>query len=560
MKLDEIVDDCLLLIFKLVNLNDRASLRLVSRRFRAVCDHIPINKLIVFERMAVETGKLQYTNELYDYEDTASCFDLPKLFQNQALLKQMAHLRVLAITGTRLPATQFDLTKFDELNYLSLNQVLMDSPKILHSPKLKHLVIDQVYMKTVDELNERMAQLSVRGQSFKGETISIHMFGFDHLRSKHLKYLKLRGKGAPEFEFFDYCARNKLFDSLDELDVMIDDLRSILVAAEHCPNLNAINAITPHGQFFNLTHSTDMRDFFARIQKSNLKVYFFGIEFNQRSISELSNFVEQFEFAVQVDNLECRISKPLLETIKKLAKNYDLNRFYRMISQVSFRLPCGEFIEEAGFLRKLVNTETLYFDLDDHPDDGLFKFIDCFPKLRCLRIGIHGLRDYNMSNKLLKEIPKRCPRILVFMLDCKDPKTNFDFLFEFQQLSTIILNASFAFDQSTYVKLIRKLKGLFRLDVRYVAASNVNRDELRSFKRLVVSCIEERPSSNHLDFKLNIHTKKSETKIGDLMFVRCHFKPKLLDCIIEEEEKLFHWSRLIQMKAAGFVTSIMRMK
>ena len=559
--MESLIDDCLRMVFKLVNLNDRASLRSMNKRFKAVCDSIPIRKLIVSERMAAKAGQLAYTNEEYAYADTASCFDLRKLFKNPVLLKQMTRLRVLAITGTRLPATQLDLTKFNELDYLSLSQVLLDSPKVLESPNLRYLILDQVYMKTVDELNERMGRLTMFGPSFRNETISVHAFGFDYLKSKNLKYLKLRGKRALEFKFFEYCIRDKLFDSLDELDVLIDDLKPILLAAQSCPNMNAINMITPHDHFFHLIQTTDMSDFFARIKKTNLKVYFYGIEFNQSSFSEVKNFVEQFNFATQEDNLEWVVSKPLLKAIKKLAKNHDVTRFYPLITQVSIRLPCGEFLKEAALFQKLVNCDTLYFDMDDHPDAHLMKYFDYFTRLKCLRVGIHGLRDYNMSNALLNELPKRCPSIMVLLFDCRDPKTNFDFLFEFPQLSTIVLKTEFAFDQTTYVELIRKLKKtLFRLDVCYVAPSNLNREKLRVFKKRVLSCIRKRPDSDKVDFKLNIYTRNSGApQIGELSFVRCHFRPHELDRVmIHEEEKLYHWARMIKTKAAGFTTSVLR--
>lgn len=115
-------DHCLLMVFKLVNLNDRASLHLANQRFKTLCDSISINKLIVFERGAVVAGKLPHTYEAYGYEDTASCFDLQKLFDNPTLLKQMRRLRVLVIYGIRLPATELKLnTVSDRLEYLLLH-------------------------------------------------------------------------------------------------------------------------------------------------------------------------------------------------------------------------------------------------------------------------------------------------------------------------------------------------------------------------------------------------------------------------------------------------------
>ena len=89
----ERLSDSLLVVFKLVNLNDRNSLRLVNSRLKALRDTIPITKLIVFEKLSVETGKLLYTKEAYGYEHTINCFDLQEPFTSPTLLKQMRCLR-----------------------------------------------------------------------------------------------------------------------------------------------------------------------------------------------------------------------------------------------------------------------------------------------------------------------------------------------------------------------------------------------------------------------------------------------------------------------------------
>lgn len=547
--MEKLGDDCLLLVFKMVNLKDQASLRSVNKRFRALCDTIPIRKLVVFERSLMVSGELFYTGERYGYKDAICCFDLQKLFNSPILRKQMRGLRVLMIHGTRLPATQLDLNvKYDELEYLQLNQVIIISPQILQSSNIKYLILDQVCMKKVDEVNARMSRMFISGPSFANETLSVHTFGFDNLRSKGIKFLRLKGKRPLEFDFFDFCVGNKLFDSLDELDVMIDDLNSLLVPSKRCANLKVINAITSeYDGFFDLIRSTDLPDFFSRIRK-DLKIYLFGIEFNQQTTAEAKTFLAKFnegKMVVNASNLECKINKSLHQAIKKFEEKHDLTRFYRLVSEVFF----SDHIKDAAFYKKFVNCETIRFDLDDDPftrrlpDANMVKYFDYFPNVKCVHVAIHGLREIKLRDSFLNEIPKRMPHLFVLVLDCKNSDVKFDFLFKWKHLISIMLNTAFPFDQSVYIELVRRMKCLFRLDVCYVTASDVNRGQLSAFKKRVIDCLTERKLSDSLEFKIEIY------KNGTRSFVRYHMRPIGLPIQLVDEEKMYAWSMTVNLKA-----------
>ena len=128
------------------------------------------------------------------------------------------------------------------------------------------------------------------------------------------------------------------------------------------------------------------------------------------------------------------------------------------------------------------------------------------------------------------------------MLDCKNKALKFNFLFKFEQLTAIVLNTTFPFDQSVYIELIQRMKRLFRLDVRWVSTS-IDRGQLSSFKKRVLACLSEKKRDDYLEFKIDIHKKQTES------FVRYNLKPKVLPIPVDEEEKLFAWSRVAQMMA-----------
>lgn len=561
--MDLLDDYSLLMVFKLVNLNDRASLRATNKRFKALCDTMKINKLIVFERVSVVIGKLLYTEEDYGYEDTVCCFDLNKFFGNETLLKQMQRLRVLVIYGNCLPATKLDLkVNFDKLDYLQINQVIMKSRQVLQSSQLKHLILEKVFMNTEDVLNEHAIRLNTSGQAFAGDSFSVHAFGFDNVRSKQLKYLCLNHDRPIEFEFFDFLVGSKLFNALDELEVTIDDFNSLILPSEYLKNIKVINAVIGIVEFFELISTTDMEDFFPRI-RNDLKIYLLGIEFKRETADELQQFLVNFHDNIQVNcsKLELKINKPLYEAIKQFEEKHDLSRFYRLVTELFF----ADLIEDVEFLKKFVNCETIRFDLDDVKDvpgayhqKELAKYYHCFPNLKCVRVEIHGLREVRLKDSFLNEIPRRLPRLTLFALDCKNSDANFDFLFNFKYLASIRLNTAFPFDQSVYIELIRRMPCLFRLDVCYVSTSAVDREQLRSFKERVLECLAERKLDN-LDFKIDIHKKNHDQTSS---FVRYHLKHKEFEypLLPEEQDKLYRWSNFIHVKATNPYFSIHRVQ
>ena len=93
-----LIDDVLLIIFKKLNLNERAPVRLVNKKFRDLIDSIPITKLIIYEKERPPiTYKLEYLNESFNQNETASVSDLQKFFNSKLLIRQMKRIKILKI-------------------------------------------------------------------------------------------------------------------------------------------------------------------------------------------------------------------------------------------------------------------------------------------------------------------------------------------------------------------------------------------------------------------------------------------------------------------------------
>ena len=221
--MDTLNDDELLIIFKLLTLNERTKLRSVSKRFKSLLDSIKITKLIIYDQVQPIADQLTYTNEPYDLLDTVEVYDLYHFFNNATILKQMESIRILTIEFY-LPARAIDLktTVFTKLSYLKLRNVEFTNPSILKSTELEHLILESSFFNSMS--SNRMP--------------TIFNNPFNHLNSPKIKYLMLT---PIDFKLLaNYFM--KRFDSIIEIDIMVDDCGPLTILnGSFCSSLKTIN-------------------------------------------------------------------------------------------------------------------------------------------------------------------------------------------------------------------------------------------------------------------------------------------------------------------------------
>ena len=225
--MDTLNDDELLVIFNMLNLNERTNLRLVSKRFKCLLDSVKITKLIIYEKIQPVLDPLTYTNESYGLLDTVEVYDLYQFFNNPTILKQMEPIKILVIKGAeRGRGIDLKTTVFTKLSYLKLQNVVFTSPSILESTELEHLILESSFFNSI--------------AGWYGRPPTAIDNPFNHLNSPKIKYLRV---SSIDFKLlFNYFA--KLFDSLVELDVMFVDfapLAFFLKGHYRCPSLKTIN-------------------------------------------------------------------------------------------------------------------------------------------------------------------------------------------------------------------------------------------------------------------------------------------------------------------------------
>ena len=96
--MNNLIEYCLLEILEYLSLKDRTTCRLVSKKFKLLCDSIKINsKLVIFNRIPETKGKLKYTDEVYTLDDTIYVKDLGKFLK--AHYRNLKNIKKLVIIG-----------------------------------------------------------------------------------------------------------------------------------------------------------------------------------------------------------------------------------------------------------------------------------------------------------------------------------------------------------------------------------------------------------------------------------------------------------------------------
>lgn len=268
--MDKLNDDELLIIFKMLSLNERANLRLVSKRFKSLLDTIQITKLIIYERIPSLPGRLVHTNEPYGIQHTVYVYDLNKFFNNPTIIGQMKSIRQLVVEGFK-PKTEIDLkTGFKKLNYLKLRNVVFTNASLLQSTELEHLIIKFSFFNSIERCTSHLDKLD--GIKYNNSP-SVFNYQFNELKTRKLKYLKLM---AAEFEFLDYCVKHGLFSSLEEIDVSFSDFASLTFLNNRCPTLKTVNCqIGLNFESFFL--DVDKIENVSEQLRDDLSVYLFGM-------------------------------------------------------------------------------------------------------------------------------------------------------------------------------------------------------------------------------------------------------------------------------------------
>ena len=503
-------DDCLLLIFKELSLNERTNLRLVSKRFKRLLDTIAIKKLVVYIQNEPLPGKLAFTDEPYDLVDTVCVSDAGKFFASPIILRQLSGVQTLVIFG-RISSFPIKAT-FRKLKHLEMNNIFLESPEIFWSPSLELLKLHDCDLMERNPLND-FAFLS---GSRPGEG-AFRLLGFGEVQSKAIKRMALYG--LFESAFYIYLHKSGLCASLQEINIIAVDFDALIYLSKHCTTLRVIDITIPKPKEIAKLASKERMQEIANGFPPALSVYLYGVLWNQKTSANLQYFLQLFAdyiyYIVPERKLVFNLFKYPTSDLLKITDRAecDLTRFCQSVNVLDLiepqdhygpLLPNREMDKEV--FGRFSNCQAVYFN----PSTSFVpfkKFTSIFSDLREIRLS--SMFNQTYGNDQLDLIGERCPRLEKLTVDhWANKKANFSFLLKLARLTDLKLLLFRPIDSSVLLELLKIARFIEKVEVCFVRPKGHDKSELSAFKKLVNEKLGKRFKANKLAFCVQIHTNK----------------------------------------------------
>ena len=510
----------LLKILKNLDPKDRLPLRLVSKRFKFIVDSIRLNtfkskSLILFSRRPPIVNRFKLIDGDYSLEDIVYLINLTPFFKNPLVLNCIDKIEKLVIYGNEKDSFNINYT-FDHLNYLELHNAKCTNSTILKSKNLEYLyVYRSVFNHTTEE------EIGVDLETAKSP--SFYFFGFNDLKSKQLKSLYLRDchNDMLGIEFFKLALKKSVLPKIKELDVHLQDFNTLHYILDHFTSLKRVNVLIKENlnEFCKHFHEINVEIVYSMMLK-DVDIYIYGLLFKVDTSILAIRFCGRFR-----DHLQMEMSDFVLAIDKKtdaliesstIDRNF-LTDFFKIIRIVLFN---NKFANKNE-CKKMINAENLtYYFLEDRGADEFVEFLKLFPNMHQLKliseIGNEARNDY------LDLLPIYCKKLSSFSINTTNA-IKLDFLFEIKILKTFILNL----DQAIILDLIRSQQYLTYFEI-YFPVSNLDRQQLSAFKKLVNHCLSVEMKRKDCELKIEIRSKVKQIFVKYIL-KRSQFMTYLLD-------------------------------
>lgn len=499
--MDALNDDCLLLILKRFDLNARTRLRLVSKRFRCLCDSIKIKQLVVYENNVPLPGKLEHSGKKFGLLDTVYVFDLQKFFDSPILLDQMASIRTLSVIGEDRTLVESKL-KFDHLVHLELHNLQFAEPYILESPKLQHLILKGVEFDADSKLDQPEDETAE--QSGSKLPASVYLAGFNKLTSKQIRYLSLEGRWRVDASLLAYCVENGLFDSIEHLRTGLTELRSLQYLSDRCPALRRIDVLEKPKYLIKLIRGSEPEQL-VTVLRDDLAVFLLGLPFNQTTVESIGVLLEALKPTVTTNSERAIIlDDTATDLLKSLETKHDLKEFYRSFDHV---LVYPQPMRDLEWMRKFSFCTGVITGFGEDFNFGVFKrFLGIFPELQTIELA--GEFEFKYDAKLVNLIARQ-KQIAKLIIEIPN-EINLDFLLSFPRLKYLQMNSAQAIKQNFIIELLEASVHLYVADLLFIKPVELQKEQLSAFKKLVNNRFRDRFKARALLFKIEVHSRKSD--------------------------------------------------
>lgn len=492
--MNDLTEDYLLEIFKKLNFNERAKLRLVSKQFRRVVDLIQIQKLVLFHKSPPHSGEFRLIDEKWSLLDTVYVTDVDKFFQNQTILNSLQSIEKLALFGAANGQFCKVNVKFDQLKHLEIEYFDSQYSTILRSSKIETFFNASYF---VDGQNHRLAKQSRYECTWPT--------GVFDLGSK-LKVLHL--VLAVDGEFVRYCVSRKLFEQLEELKINVIDSTVLQYLNDEVPSLKRLYIYFGYSieDFRLITKNLNWNQLAKRLRK-DLSIYVWGVLLKANALNTMNEFFERIQ--TYIESMKGRVAFRATSESLDILRQFQATKaeLFTEFKRFFVYLIVEEPLTDLRLFKDVaypMNIESVFYTFKRAKPTNFADYLTCIPNLKEMQLKLAYLCEDDDRNLLLDLLPVHCKRLHTLTIHCWS-KVNFRFLNEMSNLKFVKLLTPDPFDQDHYVDLIRnRLKYLVLLETYFEKTKQLNRDQLTAFKQRVVRCIDEIKMTD-AKFKIEIH-------------------------------------------------------
>ena len=518
-------DDCLWLIFGMLNLNDRASLRATCKRFQRLSDHIKIRKLIIFERKPpLAGGRLECSGEVYRPEHTAYVTRMDALFANQLVVNQMSKfLKTLAIFGCDRSRLTLEHT-FPKLEHLELHDIDVRNWHLLRSPSIRTFASNYAFFRKPCEVEKYLNVLKELRPSHEHANLppSALVYAFDQMQSRNIRRLMINRE--LEDEFFKYGVEQGLFASIERLDVVLNELSILPYLSEKCPRLRRIDClIFDLDAFLKSVTKHKLKKIMGQI-RDDLRVNLHGFPLNSKAPQLnkfLIKFFESFRDVIRVNasrRMCLHLDQLNVDVLKGISEYCDLGDFFALVGGIHLNEQTIIANDAEFFRANFANCVEVKFESIQNPipsPKAFHDFLTVFPGAKEMLVRADGF-DVELDNSTLDNLGV-CDQVEVLYLEIWGRMNNLNVLFKLSKLQNLRIFSYLPIKQTVIVELIEALRYLQYFQVVFVKPPGLSKESLKQFKDRVNSQFKKRFEIAELEFRVEVRKRDSRQIVRYLL-------------------------------------------
>jgi len=502
--MENLIDDVWLIILKYLNLNERAKLRLVSKKWKFFIDKFVIKKLVIFVNTPPTAGRLKLRNERFCLGDTVYVKNWESFIQNEFVIRQLTRsVEKMVIFNSDKKVLSFYDIELERLLYLELHDVkINEQSKFLENSKIESLFV--YFRDHLDYFRKDQEDIEKTNRKFA--------FLKQMCKTNKLRHLNIRKKLT--IEFFKDC-RDAL-SGVQVLDVHIRDIKTLLYINNEFKSLKVLNTILFEGiDKFSSYLSPLCLNALKRKMRQDLTVYLYCIPFREDTINFICDYLIGLKNNIRLCNSEIiytideRSNQKMIEY-----KNYqsNLDRLYYNINLLIIQRP---FFNEAAF-RKMVNVTYLHFNLKyghRYNKTLVAKVLEIFTNIKEFKLTFHATQEN--GNQIIQLLPQHCFNVFsIIIKSANHTKLNFTPLLQLNNLKVIKIYHCKPFDHDLIHELVKNLQYLTFFEISFDRPEDFDEEDCK----LVEGEMSFKMKSILKEKNLGFHVETQKTLDSDTVY------------------------------------------